>query len=146
MKKLILKIITQDRVVLEREITQATLPIEGGEVTVLADHIPLIGSLHSGEIKVKDAQGEEYFLAVSGGFVEFHENILTLLADTAERAEEIDIERAEVARKRAEEVMQSEVNLSEEEYARTAAMLEKEMSRLRVARKHRTKSNLHIES
>lgn len=146
MKKLTLKIITQEKVVLEREIVQATLPIEGGEVTVLADHIPIIGSLHSGEIKVRDAQGNEDFLAVSGGFVEFHENTLILLADRAEHAEEIDIERAEAARKRAEEVMQRKVNLSEEEYARTAAMLEKELSRLRVARKHNTKSSLHIES
>jgi F-type H+-transporting ATPase subunit epsilon len=141
-----LKIITQEKVVLEKEITQATLPIEGGEVTVLADHIPLIGSLKVGEIKVKDATGKEEILAVSGGFVEFHDNTLVLLADRAERAEEIDIERAEAAKRRAEEVMQSSENLSEEEYARTAAMLEKELSRIRVAKKHHAKRGLHIES
>ncbi|MEI8103355.1 MAG: ATP synthase F1 subunit epsilon [Candidatus Moraniibacteriota bacterium] len=146
MKKLTLKIITQEKIVLEREIVQATLPIEDGEVTVLADHIPLIGSLHAGEIKLKDTGGKEELLAVSGGFVEFHDNTLTLLADTAERAEEIDIERAEAGKKRAEEVMQSKADLSEEEYARIAALLEKELSRLRVAKKHYTKGGLHIES
>jgi len=143
---LTLKIITQEKVVLEREIVQATLPIEQGEVTVLADHIPIIGSLKAGEIHLRDAEGKDEILAVSGGFAEFHDNILTLLADTAERAEEIDIERAEAGRKRAEELIRSQENLSEEEYARTAAMLEKELSRIKVAKKHRTKQGLHIES
>ena len=146
MKTLILKIITQEKVVFEKAIVQATLPIEGGEVTVLADHIPLIGSLHAGAIHVKDEMGTEELLAVSGGFIEFHDNTLTLLADTAERAEEIDIERAEMAKRRAEEVMQGRADLSEEEYARTAAILEKELTRIRVAGRHRTHHTPHIES
>ncbi len=145
-KTLTLKIITQEKVVLEREIVQATLPIEGGEVTVLADHIPIIGALHAGSILVRDDEGKEELLAISGGFAEFHDNALTLLADTAERAEEIDIERAEAGKRRAEEVMQGKADLSEEEYARTAALLEKELSRIRVARRHRDRHAPHIES
>ena len=160
MKSFTFKIITQEKVVLEREVTQATLPIDGGEVTVLADHMPLIGALKAGEIRVrgvgndkgsditneKRKDDDEEVLATSGGFVEFHDNILTILADRAERAEEIDIERAEQAKRRAEAMMQQKDALSDEEYARTAALLEKELTRLRVAKKHRTKHGLHIES
>jgi F-type H+-transporting ATPase subunit epsilon len=93
-----------------------------------------------------DESGQEEDIAVSGGFVEFHENTLTLLADTAERAEDIDIARAEAAKVRAEEIMNERVRLDDEEYVRTAAILEKELVRLRVARKHQTHRRPHIES
>ena len=83
-------------------------------------------------------------LAVSGGFVEFDTNTLSILADTAERAEEIDIERAEAARMRAEKIKQEQVSMGEEEYARVAAALEKEMARLKVARKHRGRAPLSV--
>lgn len=136
-----LKIVTPERLVLEMEVYQATLPIEGGEITILPDHIPYIGSLRAGEVMVRrTVGGEPESLATSGGFVEFHNNTLTLLADTAERAEEIDEARAEAGRKRAEELKANREVLDEEEYARVAASLEKEMARLKVARKHRSHS------
>ena len=80
----------------------------------------------------------------AGGFVEFHENTLTLLADTAERPEEIDIKAAEEAHRRAEEAMKARVSMDDEEYARVAAALEKEFARLKVARKHASKSRVSL--
>ncbi len=135
-----LKIVTPERLVLEEDVYSVTLPAEGGEITVLPDHIPYIGSLRSGEIFFRrDAHTEPESLATSGGFVELHGNVLSVLADTAERAEEIDIERAEEGRRKAEELKADRSLLDDEEYARVAASLEKEFARLHVARKHRSK-------
>jgi F-type H+-transporting ATPase subunit epsilon len=135
-----LKIVTPERLVLEEDVYSVTLPAEGGEITVLPDHIPYIGSLRSGEIFFRrDAHAGPESLATSGGFVELHGNVLSVLADTAERAEEIDIERAEEGRKKAEELKADRSLLDDEEYARVAASLEKEFARLHVARKHRSK-------
>lgn len=135
-----LKIVTPQKLVLEEEAYSVTLPIEGGEVTILPNHIPYIGALRPGEIMLRRTQeGEADSLATSGGFVEFEANTLTILADTAERADEIDLARADEARKRAEEVMKTRVSMDDEEYARIAAMIEKESTRLKVARKHRSR-------
>ncbi len=139
------KIVTPERTVVDEEVYQVTLPVEEGEVTILPDHIPYIGALKAGEILLRKENGAgEESLATSGGFVEFHDNILSILADTAERAEEIDVVRAEEARKRAEELNASEVVLDAEAYARTAALIEKEMARIRVARKHHSKRGITL--
>ncbi len=145
MKSMILKIITPEKVVSEEEVYQVTLPIQDGEVTLLPDHIPYIGALKAGEIvfRRESAQGDPIVLAVSGGFVEFHDNVLTLLADTAERGEDIDESRAQEAKKRAEDLMSQTSRTDGEEYARVAASLEKQLARLRVARKHRTRGGIH---
>lgn len=141
------KIVTPERIVVEQEVYQATLPVLGGEVTLLPHHVPYIGALRAGEIILrKVAGGEETYLATSGGFVEFHDNILSILADTAERAEDIDLARAEEARMRAEELKKQRVSMDDEEYARTAAMIEKEMTRVRVARRHHNRRGLSIEN
>ncbi len=138
MSSINLKIVTPEKLLLETEVSQVTLPVTFGEVTILPEHVPYIGSLVSGEVRFLEGTGEEVQLALSSGFVEFHDNILTVLADRAERAEDIDIERAEEARKRAEELKNSGTLEDEEEYARTVAMLDKELNRIRVARKHRS--------
>jgi F-type H+-transporting ATPase subunit epsilon len=139
------KIVTPERTVLEEEIYQITLPIEGGEVTILPKHIPYIGTVKSGEILIrKEMNGEETSLATSGGFVEFHDDALVVLADTAERAEEIDLARAEEARKKAEEIMKETVQADDENYARVAALIEKESARVRVAKKHHSRRSLSM--
>lgn len=144
MKNIKIKIVTPERTVYEDEITQATLPTIDGEVTILSDHIPYITALKAGEIMLK--KGEEVIhLATSGGFIEFNNNILTMLADTVERAEEIDLKRAEEAKQRAEELQKQKVVLDDMEYAKTAALVEKELARIKVARKHRTRHEIKID-
>lgn len=139
------KIVTPERIVLEVEAYQATLPVVGGEVTILPDHIPYIGAIKAGEIIIrKEPNGEEISLVTSGGFAEFHDNTLVILADTAERAEEIDLARAEEARLRAEELKKEAIHMDEEEYARMAALIEKELARVRVARKHHSKRGISL--
>ncbi len=139
------KIVTPEKTVLEEVIYQITLPIEGGDVTILPNHMPYIGAVKPGEIIIrKEINADEMSLATSGGFVEFHDNTLIVLADTAERAEEIDLARAEDARKKAEEIMKERVHADEEDYARVAAMIEKETARVRVARKHHSRRSISM--
>lgn len=137
------KIVTPERTVVEQEVYQATLPVEDGDVTILPEHVPYVGALKAGEIMLRRTRdGEPESLATSGGFVEFHDDTMVILADTAERAEEIDLERAEAARLRAEELKEERVHMDDEEYARTAALIEKEMARVRVARKHHSRQGM----
>lgn len=141
MKSLILKIVTPERMVSEETVMRVTLPVQDGEVTLLPDHSPYIGALKSGEIRVfhDEKSNETTSLAVSGGFVEFHDNVLILLANTAEHAHEIDMARAKEAIDRAKDLMTKTAHEGSEEYARTAASLEKQLTRLHVARKHHTR-------
>ncbi len=147
MKKINLKITTPEKVILEKEVTQVTLPVQDfGEITILPNHIPYLSLLSSGLVQAKDLKDKPLMMAVSGGFLEFSENNLTILADTAERAEEIDLERAEEARKRAEKMMQEEHDsLSKEQYAVVVARLEKQLARIRVAKKYRPRTSVNIQ-
>lgn len=140
-----LKIITPERITYEGDgIKQATLPTTDGEVTILPNHRSYIASLKPGEVILK-RDGEEINLAISGGFIEFHGNELVVLADEAERAEEIDLEKAEEARKRAEELKNKVIATDENEYARVAAALEKELAKIKVVRKYRSRIGKHLD-
>lgn len=142
--KIKFKIVTPEKTVFEEEIDQVTLPVTDGQVTILPGHRSYIASLKAGEICFKKGK-EETVLATSGGFVEFDKNNLVFLADTADRIEEIDIKEAEDAKARAEEVMKTKENMDDEEYAKVAAAIERESNRIKIARKHRTKSGINIE-
>jgi F-type H+-transporting ATPase subunit epsilon len=143
--KIKFKIVTPDRTVYESEVDQSTLPVSDGEVTILPNHRSYIASLKSGEIRLKTGD-EETLLVTSGGFIEFNKNTLIVLADTAERASEIDIKRAEeTARRRAEELKKEKITMDELEYARVAASIEKELVRIRVAKKHYSRHGMKID-
>ena len=104
-KNIKFKIVTPEKIVIEEEITQATIPTVAGEITILPNHRSYIAGLQAGEILVKSTETKNnkiaYAAAVSGGFIEFNNNKLVVLADTAERAEDLDLTRAEKARKKA---------------------------------------------
>ena len=138
MKSFKLSLVTPERKLLEEEVSEATLPTESGEVTILPDHIPYIATLKSGEVRIKTSRDEEKHFVVLGGFVEFHDNALSLLADAAERADEIDIERAERAEARAREIREKKIDASMEEQTLAVAALERAWARLHVGKKHRT--------
>lgn len=139
------KIVTPERTVFEDTILQATLPTTDGQITILPNHRSYIASLLPGEIMLRKRK-EEILMAISGGFIEFHNNELVVLADTAERAEEIDVARAEEGRKRAEKLKKEKVTMAEEEYAAVAAAIQKESARIKVARKHYTKRGMPVGS
>jgi len=144
MNKLKFKIATPEKVVYEAEIDQATLPTKLGEITVLPNHIPLVSSLVAGEILIKK-DGVEIPLATSGGFVELASNQMVILADTAERLEEIDEARAEEARSRVKQLMARKDSAEKVDFIALAAKMEKELARLKVARKYKNiKQGLQI--
>src|SRR3990167_1688466 len=136
--KIKFKIITPEKTVFKDEINQATLPVTDGEVTILPNHRSYVATLKAVEIIIKK-DGKEISLSAAGGFLEFDRNNLIILADRAERAEEIDLKRAEEARTRAEELKKEKISTDDEDYARVAAMIEKEAARIKVAKKHRTR-------
>lgn len=134
-----LNIITPEKIVFSEDIDQVTIPTQDGEITVLPHHIPLVGLLKAGELLIKKG-GDVIPLAVSGGIVHVRADGVTILADTAERVEEIIEERAEEARKAAEQLL-AEKKFDAEEYAAIAAKMERELARLHVARKWKHKAH-----
>lgn len=124
-------VVTAEGVVTEGEAASITMSTKDGEITVLPNHIPLVSVLVPGLVTVRHQTGDDQHLAVSGGFANVTGSEVTLLADTAERADDIDIDRAEQARKRAEEVMSAKTE--KQEVAEAAAAFAKNLARLQVA-------------
>jgi F-type H+-transporting ATPase subunit epsilon len=135
MNYLKLQLITPERTVLSEEVRSITCPTEAGQITILPNHAPLVANLTSGELITKNG-GVDNFIHVAGGFVEVRKNNeVIILADAAEHHFEIDIARAEEAKKQAEAIM-AQQHLAEEEYATAAWLIQKNLSRINIARKH----------
>lgn len=131
---LTLEIVTAERVVYSEEVDVLVAPGVVGELGILPSHAPLLTIMQPGEIRV-DKGEEQTYIAVSGGFLEVIGNKATILADTAEHAEEIDEARAEEAIKRAEERISSAVSAMDLE--RALASVRRSQARLKVARRRR---------
>jgi F-type H+-transporting ATPase subunit epsilon len=127
------EIVTPERVVLKEKILQVSVPTREGEITVLPNHIPLVASLLPGVIEIKKTDNTIEIISVSGGFIEVLKDKVVILADTAERAEEIDVSRAEEARQRAEETKKNAERFDREEFASVSAQIAKELARTRAA-------------
>ena len=137
MNTLSLKIATPEKVIYQNQVFQVSIPTMDGEITVLPNHVPLVSVLKAGEMRIVDKDGEQV-LAVSGGFLEVRgQNEIVILADNAERATEIDIDRAEQARVRAEELMKQTKSVEDVDFAKLQAMIDREMNRIRVGKKYK---------
>jgi F-type H+-transporting ATPase subunit epsilon len=129
-----LEIVTAERTVLSDDVDQVNAPGAAGQMGVLPHHEPILTSLAPGELVI--IKGNERIpFAISGGFMEVLPDRVTILADTAERGDEIDEERAEEARKRAEELLRD--RHSQQDMIQAEAQLRRAMVRLRVARLRR---------
>lgn len=134
-----LEVVTAERVVYSGDVDMVLAPGTEGQLGILPSHSPLLTALTYGELLIRKAGEEDESLAIGGGFMEVLPDRLTVLADSAERAEEIDLERAEAARRRAEERLK-QLPHGEEDFDRTEAALRRSMIRLKVggrARKSR---------
>jgi len=128
-----LEVITPDRVVLSDDgVVSVTAPGVEGYMGVLANHAPLMSALTVGKLDFRRADGSAGAMAISGGFLEVFENKVTVLAETAELATEIDLERAERAARRAEERLA--VHASDVDLQRAQAALQRALNRVNVAR------------
>lgn len=129
-----IRIITPERTVLEADDTQhVLLPAAGGEMGILPGHIAAVVRLGVGRIRVDREGGEPVELATSGGFAEVLEDDITVLAETAELASEIDLPRAERARDRARELLKRDH--AKRDDASTRGSLSRAMNRIHVARR-----------
>ncbi|MBD3281307.1 ATP synthase F1 subunit epsilon [Candidatus Uhrbacteria bacterium] len=131
------KLITPERIVFEKKVSQVTLPTMDGEISILPSHIPLVAELVPGVAMLREHNHSED-VAVSGGFIQVDkEGNVTVLADTAERGEDLNLRDIEEAKARAEQVMRESARGNDEAFARAAAELERELARYRVARKYK---------
>lgn len=137
MPKLKLSIVTPERTVFEDEVDSVSVMTHMGEITVLPGHIPLVANLRSGELRARK-NGSEEFLVASTGFIEVRPgNQVVILADTAERAEELELAKIEEARDRAQKLLTEKRHIDDVAFSDAAAHLERELARHRVAMKHK---------
>ncbi|HSK65954.1 MAG TPA: F0F1 ATP synthase subunit epsilon [Anaerolineales bacterium] len=130
------EIVSQDRTVFQGDVDIVILPGVAGEMGILPNHAPVLTILKYGVIKVRQGSKEELF-AVAGGMAEVQPTIVTILADAAENIMDIDITRAQAAKKRAEDAL-AKINPEEQDtYLRMEAALRRSNLRLDVARRYR---------
>ena len=135
--KLTLEIVTPERLLVSQQVDEVQLPGAEGYFGVLPGHTPLLATLQVGELWYRVGQ-EKHYLAVAFGFAEVLPDRVTVLAQLAERPEDIDVPRAEAARKRAEERIAKPQSDIDYERARVAMM--KSLIRLQVAARARTRA------
>jgi F-type H+-transporting ATPase subunit epsilon len=130
-----LDVVTPTRLVVSQRVTEVVAPGAEGYFGVLPDHVPFITTLKAGNLTYWKGQ-EEHHLAVSRGYAEVRGERVSVLADTAEVADEIDVARAERARERAEQRLQAWASGTEAiDFARAQAALQRALARLEVAAK-----------
>ena len=140
MSSLKLDIVTAERVVYSQDVDIVVAPGVEGQLGILPHHAPLMTILQAGELVARRGN-EEDSLAISGGFLEVRPDRVIVLADSAERAEEIDIERAEAARRRAEERLRDRKAEGLDE-TRAEASLRRAIARISVAEKVKRRRKL----
>ena len=139
--KLTLEIVTPDRALLREEVDEVVVPGSQGEFGVLPGHTPLLSTLKIGELWYRQGQ-EKHSLAIAFGFVEVLPDRVTVLAQVGERAQEIDVQRAERAKQRAEQrLTQAQPHLTQIDFdiERARIALMKSLLRLQVASRARTR-------
>jgi len=133
-------IVTAERVVYsEGGVDKIIVPGVVGELTALPRHAPLLTMIKPGVLRIVKGD-DEVEMAITGGFLEVRENRVTVLADAAERAEEIDVMRAEGARRQAQRRL--EERAEEIDRARTQAALERALARIKVAERRRRRAGV----
>lgn len=134
-----LDIVTAEREVFSEEVDEVVVWGTEGQMGILPHHASLMTMLRPGELLIKRGGGEEY-LAITGGFLEVRPDKIIILADACERAEEVDIERAEAAKRRAEETLRERP--PDIDTIAVEAALRRSLARLKVAERRRRRPAL----
>ena len=133
-----LDIVTVERLLYSEDVDMVIAPGIEGQLGILPRHAPLLTALTYGELRVKRGN-EEVSFAIGGGFMEVQPDHVTVLADTAERAEEIDLERAQAARRRAEERIRERTE-EKVDFTRADGALRRAATRIKVAETRRRRA------
>ncbi|HBK33651.1 TPA: ATP synthase F1 subunit epsilon [Candidatus Uhrbacteria bacterium] len=137
MDMLSLKIVTPEKIVFEDSVASITVMTQNGEITILPHHIPLVTRMRAGELCCKK-NGEEIYLAASTGFLEVRPgNQVIILADTAERVEELELQKIESAKIAAQKLLEETQGADDVAFANALAGMERESARYKVAIKRR---------
>jgi len=139
MATLRLEIVTAERTVFADDVSEVVAWGVEGQLGILPHHAPLMTMLQPGDLLIKK-DDEEHYLAISGGFLEVRPDKVIILADACERAEEIDVERAEAARHRAEEILKTRP--PEIDTAAAEDALRRSLARIKVAERRRRKKGI----
>jgi F-type H+-transporting ATPase subunit epsilon len=132
------EIVSQDRIVYQGDVDMVILPGAAGEMGILPHHTPVLTVLQFGVVRVK-ASGDEQFFTVAGGVAEVQPDQVTVLADAAENVAEIDIQRAEAARRKAEEALKDGITPDSDAYLKIQSALRRSNLRLDAARRYRAR-------
>jgi F-type H+-transporting ATPase subunit epsilon len=132
-----LEFVTPERAIAHEEVDEVQLPGEEGSFGVLPGHAPLLATLATGEMWYRKG-GEKHFAFLGGGMVEVLPDRVTILAQVAERADEIDLQRAEAAMRRAQERL-SRTDVSAVDFERARSAMLRALTRLQVSTKTRTR-------
>lgn len=136
-----LEIVTPEKIIYSGDIDQITVETVDGRIAILPHHVNLFTKIKPGELHMK-VSDKEQFLAVTGGFLEVSNNKVTVLADYAVHAEDVDVEKAIAAQKRAEELLKKkEGQLSDVEYAELQSALGRAILELDIANRRRRKKS-----
>ena len=130
-----LEVVTPEKIVVSEDAQIVASPGTLGEFGVLIGHTPFLTTLKTGVIRYTGADGTEKTVFVSGGFCEALPDKVTLLAESAERSEDIDVERAENARERAQKRLEEDRTKEEIDFIRARLALERAITRIRAAEK-----------
>ena len=130
------EILSQDRMVFEGDADMVLVPGSQGELGILPNHAPLLSTMKYGVLRVRIKDREEIF-TVAGGIVEVQPDLITVMADAAENVNEIDISRAEAARRRAEEILKQGPPTDSDAYSRIEASLRRSNLRLEAVKRYR---------
>lgn len=130
------EIVSQDRTVFEGDVDIIVIPGTDGEMGILPNHAPLLSTIRMGVVKIRQG-GEEQDFTITGGLVEVQPTIVTILADAAENIEEIDIARAEEAKRHAEQRLAEGAPAGTEAYLAAEAALHRSTLRLEMAQRFR---------
>jgi len=132
-----LEIVTPEKTVVSEEAQIVMAPGSLGEFGVLIGHTPFFTTLKVGIIRYRDIKGEERFVFVNGGFAEVLPDRVTVLAESAERRRDIDVERAKSALRRAQERFEKAAAREDIDFIRVRAALERAMQRIKLAETRR---------
>jgi len=131
------EIVSQDRVVFEGDVDMIIIPGVAGEMGILPNHAPLLTTMKFGILKIRQQNKEEIF-TIAGGVAEIQPDLVTILADAAENVAEIDVARAEAARKRAEELLKSKLPTDTDDYLALESALRRSSLRLDAVKRYRS--------
>lgn len=132
------QIVTPEKIVYTATVDAVSVPTFDGEITVMSHHVPLISAVKVGVLKVRHGK-EEIFMAVDGGILKVDNGGLMILANSADRADELLEEKVEKAREEAKKAMEQK-RVDSIEFTQAYALLERETAKLRAIRRHKGRS------